>query len=106
MVELQEKEIPIKGNPGSSVYVSHTYLQVIPDIPYFVPTAWFLMLSAPCLFFLLLLLAGLATAADLYKSLERQFKRDFSRHSIDFELFQSVQACFGTGHQKSLQEAE
>jgi hypothetical protein len=35
-------------------------------------TAWSLMLSLPSLLFLLLLLVGLAAAADLYNSLECQ----------------------------------
>jgi hypothetical protein len=63
------------------------YTCLIPrPLLYFLPTACFLMLSIPCLWFLLLLLAGLATAADLYKSLERQSQTRLWGCFIDLDL--------------------
>jgi hypothetical protein len=64
------------------------------------------MFSVSCLLFLLFLLSGLATAADLYKALERQSKPGCFVFTTDFDIFPSVQTCFGAGHKKGLQEAK
>lgn len=48
------------------------------------------MFSVSCLLFLLFLLSGLATAADLYKALERQSKPGCFVFTTDFDIFPSV----------------